>query len=679
MKNIFFYCLVFIITLLSPGEIFAQTENNANLNQYITIVNPIRISMYSSDPKASLIAQYLQVQKRGLAATWLLNYDVISHSGVVNAAENMDKTQELGIFLEVTPTLASESGVNYNKTDSWHRANSVFLSGYTQDDRRKLIDKIFEKFKQVFGFYPSSVGAWWVDSYSLDYMQTKYQVTANLTCADQFATDGYQLWGQFWSTPFYPSRIHAGMPAPDLNSKLNLVTIQWAARDPLNGYGRDRASLFSVQDRYEIEYFKKMADLYVNSHNNRFGQMTIGLEGDFPPQSYDGFFASQLEVVKQGKQNGVLRVLTMKDFSKWYMDNFPDLSPVQVIKSDDILGKKIFSVWYNSPKYRINILYNYDTKETLIRDLRTYYGNFQEPYYISPNRDLDLSINLSSVIDSASNQEEEWKLDMGELESAIQNNEEFVLKYKNSNKILLKKTGIEIFSNIKTVPNLVSESLLIDVENNSKKLNLKMKNGLMYPPEGYIFRDLTQEGTFFLKQKKVVTGLLIGTVVLFIFFRLVNRRFQNRIYKISIIVGCLLLIGALGQKWYYLNSKLYFVNQSEIDALGKLKAMKGKKVVVVDRTCLQCEWHTPVMPAVFANKRNYVKKITGKEVIYNSSIFDAKTRPEAKKELDKINADYIYLIRFEDYRELAPFSPGDLNIEEIYSNANAQIWKVKKS
>jgi len=31
------------------------------------------------------------------------------------------------------------------------------------------------------------------------------------------------------------------------------------------------------------------------------------------------------------------------------------------------------------------------------------------------------------------------------------------------------------------------------------------------------------------------------------------------------------------------------------------------------------------------------------------------------------------------YAEKIPFSPGDLNIEEVYSNANAEIWRIKKN
>lgn len=678
MKIVTIFSL-FVSLALFPKLIFAQENNNFTSDQFINIVNPVRISIYSTNPKASLAAQYMQVKKRGLAATWLFNYDVLSDSEVISIAQTMDKSQELGLFLEITPNFSSEAGVVYNKTDSWHRANSIFLSGYTQEDRLKLIDTLFEKFKKIFDYYPKSVGAWWVDSYSLDYMQKKYGITANLTCADQFETDGYQIWGQPWSIPFYPSKIHAGIPAQNINSKLDIVTIQWAARDPLNGYGRGSASRFSTQDYMETEYFKKLVDLYAKSHSNKFGQLTVGLEGDFPPQSYAGFFASWLDIVKYEKQSGSINVATMKDFSNWYRNNFPNLSPVYITESDDFLGKRIKSIWYNSPKFRINIVYNYDTKETKIRDFRTYHDNFQEPYYISPNRDLNLSINLPSQIDSASNPDEEWTVLNEELEKVDAGDEVLTLNYKNVTKIKVTKDEVEIFGDIKDIPKEIANSSQIHIKKKGKKLDIKTVISWNYHPEGLIFRALTQEGTFFLKQKKVITGGLLSILILALLVFLINKKISAPIYKITIITILIFLLGGLGYKWYLSNSKLYFVNQSELDALNRLRAMSGTRVVVYNNTCLQCSWLTPLMPSVFANKRDYVKKVSEKEIIYNSSIFNAKSRPQAKKELDKLNADYIYLVRFEDYVEFAPFSPGDLNIEEIYSNANAAIWRIKKT
>ncbi len=665
--------IAFLFWIL-PINILAQPTN-----QFISVVNPVRISPYSTNPSVSLIVQYSEIKKRNLAATWLLTYDVISDFKIVSVTREMDKSQELGLFLEITPKIASAAGVIYNKTDSWHRANSVFLSGYSQEDRRELIDTIFGKFKDIYGYYPVSVGAWWIDSYSLEYMKNKYKITAYLTCADQFATDGYHIWGQYWSTPFYPSKMHAGIPARTIESKLDVVTTQWAARDPLNGYGGGPASGFSTQDYQEINYFQKLINLYANAKNNKFGQITVGLEGDFSPQTYvsPGFFASQLDMVNAESQSGSIKVITMKDFSDWYRKTFPQLSPAQIIEADDLLGKKIKSIWYQSPNFRINITYDYDTNETRIRDFRTYHDNFQEPYYVSPNKDLKLSINTPSQIDSANNPDEEW-LVFSDLLKDIKSGDEMMTLNYNKHKIQLTKEQIEVIGDIKNIPHLLNKSPLINVEKTENKINLMPKASFNFSEQGLIFRSLTQKASFFLRQRKVIIFEIFIVLIFSSMVLIISKRKISMFYKGIIIGSIALLIISVSYKWYLLNSQLYFVNQSELDALNRLKLMSGKRIVVFDKTCLQCSWHTVNIPAIFANKRDYVREVTGKDIVYNASIFNAKTRPEAKKELDKLNADYIYLVRFEDYVELAPFSPGDLNIEEIYSNANAQIWKVKK-
>ncbi len=679
MKINFFYFLL-IIFYLFPKAVFAQESNSS---QFVTIVNPVRISAYTKDPRMNFAAQYSEIQKRNLAATWLLTYDVISDPGVVDIAKTFDKFQELGLFFEVTPIFSSDAGVKYNKTDSWHRANSIFLSGYIQEDRIKLIDKAFEKFKQIFGSYPTSVGAWWIDSYALEYMKAKYNITANLTVSDQFSTDSYQVWGQYFSTPYYPSKYHAGMPAVTLANKLDIVTIQWAPRDPLNGYGKTRESLYSTQDYFTInlsdEYFEKLVDLYTKTHQNKFGHVTIGLEGDLSPEAYQTTFARQLDIIISRQKDRAIKAMTMKDFSNWYRNNFPTLSPTQIIQTDDLLGKRIKTIWYQSPHLRINILYDYDTKETKLRDFRTYHDNFQEPYYPSPNRDLNLSINLPSQIDSASNPDEQWQIFNEELENVSSSNEEFTLNYKNGNYIKLKEDKIEIFADLRNIPKVISFSSLLVFKKDGKRIDIEPNIHWNFSQDGLVFRAFTQEATYFLKQRKVVIFEILIVLSFFTIIFFIKRKRLDRLYKMAILGFLAVVVIGGAFKWYLSNSKMYFVNQGELDALNRLKLMPGNRIVIYDRVCLQCSWHTRYMPAIFANKRGYVGKVTGKKIIYNSSIFNAKTRLEARDELNKLNADYIYLVKFEDYVELAPFSPGDLNIEEIYSNANAQIWKIKRN
>lgn len=94
----------------------------------------------------------------------------------------------------------------------WH-ADVGFATGYTPEERRKLVDVYMEKFKEVFGKYPTAIGSWFIDAYTLGYMYDKYGIVASCNCKDQIGTDGYTLWGGYWNQAYYPSRVNAYMPA----------------------------------------------------------------------------------------------------------------------------------------------------------------------------------------------------------------------------------------------------------------------------------------------------------------------------------------------------------------------------------------------------------------------------------------------------------------------------------
>ena len=80
-------------------------------------------------------------------------------------------------------------------------------------------------------------------------------------------------------------------------------------------------------------------------------------------------------------------------------------------------------------------------------------------------------------------------------------------------------------------------------------------------------------------------------------------------------------------------------------------------------------------------------KRANKELIFDSKLIEYKApssehlteikREEALNYLNKFNADYIYLIKHDDYQEMLPFSPGDLGVERIFINSDTEIWKVK--
>lgn len=602
-------------------NIFSLVVHAEEGEKYITIVNPVRISRYTTTPVESLKSEYKVVKKHGFPATWLLTYDALNNEEIISETKKMDTNQEFGVFLEITPTLASMAGVEYHNSGSWHHANSVFLSGYTQEERIKLIDKVFDKFKQEFEEYPKAIGSWWTDGFSLSYIKSKYGIVANLVCADQFSTDGYELWGQPWQVPYYPSKTHPAVPASNIDNKLDLVNIEWASRDPLNGYNN---SLYSTQDylvaenNLDINYFNKLLDLYLNTKD--FGQITVGLEADLDPTGYSGEFTKQIEVVKEYSNEGV-NIVTMSKFYDVYREKYPNISPSTQIESKDLLGKDIKAVWYNSPFYRLHYILDTDKNSIQIKDIRIYKNNLIDPYFASPNNEFNLSINIPSVIDTVQNLEDAWILPIGS--EIITNNESFVIKGKN----------------IK-IPNKIKNNMLIDFIISKNEVEIKFDPIIFNSNEGEIVQGFTSEALHFFKAKKSILKLLTG-------------------------VG-----------WEYFNKTDYLIPQGEIYALSYLKSLPNGRIMVFDNECLQCSWHTKNKPIVFANLRDYVKKYSNHSIVYNSSVFEAKTIEEAQKEFEKVNAKYVYLVKFEEYIEKLPFSPGDLKVTKIYSNANAEIWEV---
>src|SRR3989344_5080945 len=286
MKKLFSLVCFLLFAILTAEISFAKGET------FVSIVNPIRGADFwdltNERPAAAVKGESDVLSQANVLATWLVRFDALEDLQITDELKKLS-LHEKGLFLEVTPAWTKDALVSYHQSKNWHDAGSAFLTGYEQEERKKLIDTAFAKFKQVFGYYPKSVGAWWIDAYSLNYMQKKYGISAGLIVSDQYTTDNYQIWGQYFSTPYYPDKSNALHPAQSVQNKIPVVLSQWAARDPLNGYGNGVfESTFSVQPNDYIDYhnlstdyFAKIVNLYTQQEFNRFGSVVVGLENSY--------------------------------------------------------------------------------------------------------------------------------------------------------------------------------------------------------------------------------------------------------------------------------------------------------------------------------------------------------------------------------------------------------------
>lgn len=671
MKKYLFF--IVIILIFSFPKV-----TKANENQFVTIVNPVRISPYTKNSAESISAEYEIIQKNDLPATWLLTYDVLADEQDTKVLRNMDDNQELGLFMEVGPKLCKKAGITCNE-GSWHHANVIFLSGYKQEDRKKLIDTLFSSFKEKLGYYPKSVGSWWTDAYSLSYLQEKYGISANLTCSDQFSTDGYQIWGQYWMHPFVPSKYHAGMPAVSSANQLDLVTIQWAPRDPVNGY---ESSLYSSQDyqtsplSFDTSYFENLIKTYGFKNNNSFGQITVGLEGDYNPNDYQGEYTKQISAVKRIVDQDELDAVTMSQFSSWYRDTFSK-TPASFIQSDDFLGsgKKVF--WYSSIRYRMGIRYDKDKQKTEVIDFRGYYGDLAEPYFASSNNEHTLSIYIPSYLDKTNNSEDVWDVSMGKLQEVVYNDEkaEFIFE---AGKLALDPELITVEQQNVVVPVQVRNATSLTTQKTRDGVTIQPKDHWLVPQNGVIFSELSESGIHELARKRIRALLVLFVIGAFIGLISLARSHIVYLKKVVIVLAVMAILTCFSYFWYLKNSITYSVSQSEIDVLSHLSFMPTGRVLVYDHECLGCEWSSTYKPAAYANQKGYVKKYGKHPIVYNAVVFEAKTQEGARREFQLLDAKYIYLVKYDGLAEKIPFSPGDLNIEKVYANANAELWRMKE-
>lgn len=376
-----FISLLFVFT----GNAVAQDQNLNCDNRFATLVNPVRGTNLWGDKSAKpLIDQYNASARYKYPATWLFQYDALDNNDLMSTVKNFSIKGEDGLFLEVSKKLAGSAGVDFNTGVRWSHPGVVFLSAYSQSDRRKLIDTVYSKFKSVFGYYPKSVGAWWIDSYSLKYIKEKYGLSAVMIVADQKTTDSYGVWGQWWGYPYIPSTANVLTPAEDIG--LGAVVIQWAQRDPTLAFGGNASfSNYSLQandyirNGKDTKYFKTLVNKYLDCRN-KLGQITIGMETGMEADQFAGEYSNQLAALSSESN---IKFLTMSDFAEKYLSIYQNKNPHDIWIGD----------WRMNTGSRTNVPLN---------ELSTYKSKIAFSDYFLPdksdflNRELDKNMPLKN-------------------------------------------------------------------------------------------------------------------------------------------------------------------------------------------------------------------------------------------------------------------------------------------
>ncbi len=340
------------------------------------------------DLKKPVIKQIEIMKENGLRGTFLLQYDALTNPEFLSIMETCRDFCEIGIWLEVVQPQVEAAGGIWQGRYSWDWHNDVgFLIGYEPEFRKKLIDVAMSKFKEIFGYYPKSVGSWHIDAVSLKYLHEKYKIVSSCNCREQVGTDGYTMQGGYYNQAYYPSVNNMFCPAGSKETQINVPVFRMLGSSPITAYDYQAVNYTSNEytptmetigygrDKSWCEWFFRET---MQGYGLTFQYAQIGQENSFGWDNMGAGIEIQFPMVKALAEEGKLEVLTLEETGKWFSSRF-DTTPASSFSAFSLNnGEDYKGVWYSSRFYRAGFLWNDGIVR--LRDLYMFDDRYKEHY-----------------------------------------------------------------------------------------------------------------------------------------------------------------------------------------------------------------------------------------------------------------------------------------------------------
>lgn len=451
------FAVFFAILFAFPVSVHAF-----NSTTYLTVTNPVRgPEGWSNNEQTPLDLprfEFNEATSSGVPATWLLRYDAVTDATISSYFQKVISIRpdhELGALLEITPKLAAAADVDYPAGDSMLNADRIFLSGYRQTDRLKLIDTFMAAFKQRFGFYPHSVGAWHIDAYSLNYLRQKYSVLTAMIGSEQNGASEH-IWGGYLDSPYTPSATNVLLPSQYGKARINIAIVREPAPDLFNLYNNFNGPTYSTQlNNYLLsdtstDYFEKLIAQQSQKDFNEFTTISFGFDNHYSLKLYSNHLAAYYSILKSKVKTGQLKPVTLNTLGNFILEFYHQAAPTFFYHVTDPLSQSPGTVyWYQTPEYRIGL--KSVRGKTKIFDLRVYNPKIYEDYFVTPNITKNFYLETAASIDTLRYPDSAVVLNI-DLEQAKLSYEFRRVKFTSTGKSLeLTPTGIN-FSGLSLPP-----------------------------------------------------------------------------------------------------------------------------------------------------------------------------------------------------------------------------------
>lgn len=367
--------------------------------QIINIVNFIR--GYNSEWQPfgetylTVKNQIKLIDKYNFKATFLIQYDALTFSWYQKLMPSLDKDRyEIGVWFEVHKSLCEACGIKWRGRRNWDgHVHCGFSMGYTNEEKMLLLDKLFEQFKSVMGYYPRVLGSWFFDTFTARYVSEKYGIDAFCNCKEQYGTDGYTLWGGYYGQAYYPSKKNMFIPAQNEDMQIPVPLFKMLGSDQVYQFDFSMADDYSPAKSQSVitlepvyhDYgggLPKWVDWYLEENFNgeclSFGYAQAGQENSFGWQKMkDGLFY-QFDLFDKMQKEGKIVIEQLGESGRWFKENYK-ITPASTITAHSAYDDpNKDTVWFCNKNYRINLYGEDDTIR--IRDLHIFDEDIEDPF-----------------------------------------------------------------------------------------------------------------------------------------------------------------------------------------------------------------------------------------------------------------------------------------------------------
>jgi len=288
---------------------------------------------------------------------------------------------------------------------------------FSIEDKKAIVDDVFGKFYEQFGFYPHSTGSYYMDAELTNYIKEKYPevVCAVATCWEE-GPKAYHTCNNSWYTlmdggpwaPWIPSKQNTHAPAANEAEDSGIVAIPHLSRDLLACYDGNGSNFGTHPQNVlrgmiyrdgEFPYLFNLIDQYrhLAKYNDgiAYNMMFVGPgwlnklgRWESPYELLAKSYEDGLAYYGQLKKEGKLIDMTMEEFAAFYRENKHYEQPECALWRDILYGSDKQVFWYCDPYMRAGIDMN---QGGALFDLRPYAAKLDWKFGIGTKRVQDVS------------------------------------------------------------------------------------------------------------------------------------------------------------------------------------------------------------------------------------------------------------------------------------------------